>query len=39
VILHWACLPAQRRRELERLLGQMMARFLEANRLKEIGHD
>ena len=38
-LLCWASLPAQRRRELDRLLGQMMARLLEAKRLKEVGHD
>jgi hypothetical protein len=35
----WARLPAPRRQELYRLLGQMMARLLEAQRLKEAGHD
>jgi len=38
-MLRWATLPAQRRLELDRLLGQMMARLLEARRLKEVGHD
>jgi hypothetical protein len=37
--LRWASLPTQRRRELDRLLGQMMARLLEAKRLKEVGRD
>ena len=38
-LLRWDSLPASRRQELYHLLGQMMARLLEAKRLKEVGHD
>jgi hypothetical protein len=35
----WARLPAERQRQLRDLLGQLLARLHEAQRLKEAGHE
>ena len=35
----WAHLPADRQRQVQRLLGQLLIRLLEARRLQEVSHD
>jgi hypothetical protein len=35
----WTHLPADRKRQLQQLLGQLLTRLIEARRLGEAGHD
>jgi hypothetical protein len=35
----WARLPADRKGQLQQLLGQLLTRLIEARRLGEVGHD